>query len=243
MNSTEQPIHEHQAKMKAHIANSFAPSTILETDFVKSDDLVSMMQKGEVLNVFSERAVQQIETDLNKAEDTGFWKGEKVDKDSIEKTKGDVAKLQKKVVTDKNGGTKTVYIQVKNETKPHHKMTHEELMEHHDSKELHEIAENYRKSHEDVKTSVDKNGAADDSFKSQKAEHKRGDVAASEEYYMHIKQAAYKKEKVEGKAAESATKSVNKPVKIEDKKDDVKKAQNYDISKAFETLGIDTIAG
>jgi hypothetical protein len=221
---------KHQERVD-HIKSTFSTTTNVETLGEITSEQLSSLEKAKKVSVFTPEAVKQMEIDLNKAEDTGFWKGEKVDKGDVSDAKKAVEKLQKKVVTDKNGGTKTVYISVKSETKPHHKMSKEELMEHHSSKELHDIAENYKKSHDDVKTSVEKNGAADDSFKSQNAQHKRSDVSASEQYYMHIKNAAYDKEKAEGKAAEKATKEVNKPVKIE-------KSFDTDIEKAFDSLGI-----
>ena len=221
-----------------HIKSTFSTTTNVETLGEITSEQLSSLEKAKKVSVFTPEAVRQMEIDLNKAEGTGFWKGEKVDKGEVDKAKKAVEKLQKKVVTDKNGGTKTVYISVKSETKPHHKMTEDELMEHHSSQELHDIAENYKKTHDDVKTSVEKNGAADDSFKSQNAQHKRDDVAASEQYYMHIKNAAYKKAKLEGKAADKATKDVNKPVKVDDK---VEKGEDDEISKAFGALGIDIL--
>lgn len=217
-----------------HIRSTFTPTTNVETLGEITAEQLSVLEKAKKIAVFTPEAIKQIEIALNKAEDTGFWKGEKVTKGTVDKAKKAIEKLEKKVVTDKNGGTKTVYISVKNETKAHHKMSKEELMEHHSSKELHNIADNYSKSHADVKSSVEKNGAADDSYKSQGATHKRDDVASSEQYYMHIKGAAYEKEKSEGKAQEKATKEVNQPVEIEE--DTVEKGELSVIEKAFQDL-------
>lgn len=213
---------------------------ILQRRQLISKNAIAQFSKGEDIEIidesqlnglvtFDERAVNQLVNDLQKAEATGYFSGHKVTKDEIKKAKEQAEKLEKKVVKDKSGGTKTVYVKVVDQTKPHHKMSHEELLEHHTSQELHQIADNYKVNHDNIKTSVEKNGAADDPYKSQKATNKRSDVASSEEAYMHIKQAAYKKEKIEGKSAKDAVKGANKGYDPTAKKDEVKKAFQCDI--------------
>ncbi|MBV8125200.1 MAG: hypothetical protein JO370_14135, partial [Paucibacter sp.] len=212
---------------------------ILQRRQLLANNALASITKGEEIQVFEEkdlsgftvfeeRAVDQMMADLMKAEATGVFGGHKVTTDDIRKAREDAGKLEKKVVKDKNGGTRTVYVKVVDQTKAHHKMTHEELMEHHSSDELHKIADNYKVNHDNIRESVEKNGAADDPYHNQKAINKRGDVASSEEAYMHIKQAAYKKEKLEGKAGAKATKDVNKPYKPGEKEEDIKKAEFSD---------------
>src|ERR1044072_2615819 len=97
--------------------------------FVKGEAGIEVLDELDLIGrrTFEEQAVVQLLTDLRKAESTGYFGGQKISADDLKKAKEETQKLEKKVVKHKDGGTKTVYVKVDSETKPHPKMTHEEL--------------------------------------------------------------------------------------------------------------------